>query len=444
MNSPSPHLSDEELARYYSRSLQAAELLAADKHVAQCDVCHRRLSQRHDLTETLLVAGRAFDRAASGDVLHLTFEQLTALVDDELTDIDREIAESHLEGCRRCEAELGDLRELSSRMPAPAQRRFRPASNSIAARLASLWQAPVFRFPVQIAAALAAIAVSGYLLTIPLRKEVTQLQAKVGELEQNNAALRNEAGSLESLQAEVAQLHRENDELRQAAGGNGAVVAINDGGARITLDRLGNLTGLDAAAPAYQQMAKEALERQRVRLPAWLGDLRGKSGTLMSPNSEDEFSLMAPVGIVLQTDRPTFKWAALDRATSYTVTVFNSSLNRVTASEPLTATEWTPPGPLPRGVTYIWHVRAIKGGKEVLAPPPAAARAKFQILERSKVEGLERARKAHPDSHLILGLLYADAGLLSEADQELSALQRANPNSPAARKLLSSVRRLSK
>jgi hypothetical protein len=40
----------------------------------------------------------------------------------------------------------------------------------------------------------------------------------------------------------------------------------------------------------------------------------------------------------------------------------------------------------------------------------------------------------------VLGVLYAQAGLLDDAEREFSALLRANPKSEVARKLLSNVR----
>jgi lipopolysaccharide biosynthesis regulator YciM len=38
--------------------------------------------------------------------------------------------------------------------------------------------------------------------------------------------------------------------------------------------------------------------------------------------------------------------------------------------------------------------------------------------------------------------LYAEAGLLDEAEQEFRALEKANPTSPIARRLLTNVRAL--
>jgi hypothetical protein len=87
-------------------------------------------------------------------------------------------------------------------------------------------------------------------------------------------------------------------------------------------------------------------------------------------------------------------------------------------------------------------VKAIKAGEEITAPRPPAPQAKFRVLDQAKANELARARRTHASSHLTLGLLYADAGLLREAEQEFRLLQRANPNSDLARNLLRQVQSL--
>jgi hypothetical protein len=153
------------------------------------------------------------------------------------------------------------------------------------------------------------------------------------------------------------------------------------------------------------------------------------------------FKLLAPVGVVIESAQPNLRWSALEGARSYTVTVYDSSLTEVAASDPLTTTRWSVPTALARGRTYVWQVRAVKDGGEVVAPPPAAARVKFKVLEQAKVEEVERARRSHAKSHLVMGLVYAEAGLLDEAAREFDALLRDNPKSPIARRLLRSLRR---
>jgi len=63
-------------------------------------------------------------------------------------------------------------------------------------------------------------------------------------------------------------------------------------------------------------------------------------------------------------------------------------------------------------------------------------------MDQAKVNELAKAKRAYASSHLTLGLLYAEAGLLKEAEQELRLLRKANPNSELARTLLRQVQAL--
>jgi hypothetical protein len=131
----------------------------------------------------------------------------------------------------------------------------------------------------------------------------------------------------------------------------------------------------------------------------------------------------------------------MEEATGYVVEVYDSKFNLAASSPQLTNHSWTPPA-LPRGKVYSWQVKAIKDEQEFLSPRPPAPQAKFRILDQAKANELAKARRAYPSSHLALGLLYAEAGLLKEAEQELRALQKANPGSEIARSLLSQVQAL--
>lgn len=163
---------------------------------------------------------------------------------------------------------------------------------------------------------------------------------------------------------------------------------------------------------------------------------------MSSDDRGGEFSVIEPAGNVLLTDRPTFRWSPMDGAAGYVVEVYDGNFNPVATSPQLTHHSWTPPQPLPRGQVYSWQVKAVKDGQEVTSPRPPAPQAKFRVLGQAKANELSRARRAYPSSHLALGLLYAEAGLLNEAEQELRLLRKANPDSELARRLLSRVRSL--
>ena len=127
-------------------------------------------------------------------------------------------------------------------------------------------------------------------------------------------------------------------------------------------------------------------------------------------------------------------------ATGYVVEVYDEKFNLVTSSPQLNTVNWTTT--LPRGRVYSWQVKASTDGETVTSPRPPAPQANFRIVDQAKATELAKARRAYGSSHLTLGLLYADAGLLREAEQEFRLLQKANPDSDIARNLLRHVQTL--
>jgi hypothetical protein len=85
-------------------------------------------------------------------------------------------------------------------------------------------------------------------------------------------------------------------------------------------------------------------------------------------------------------------------------------------------------------------VKAVKDSREFKAPSRGAPQAKFRVLDEARASELAQARRAYPSSHLTLGLLYLQAGLLDEAEREFRALEEANPNSELAQRLLKQAR----
>jgi len=171
-----------------------------------------------------------------------------------------------------------------------------------------------------------------------------------------------------------------------------------------------------------------------------LAQLTGRPSALLSESGNGlPFRLLGPLGQVVRSDRPTFRWRALQGAQSYKVVVTDADLNEVAISPPLNTTEWRISQPLKHGDIYSWQVTALKDAVPITSPVLPAPQAKFKVIDRSTSEILQQAKRAYPGSHLTLGVLYADAGLLDEAERELRLLVRHNPRADIARTLLRSV-----
>lgn len=151
------------------------------------------------------------------------------------------------------------------------------------------------------------------------------------------------------------------------------------------------------------------------------------------------FRLLSPVGVVVESDRPTFKWNAYEGATAYVVKVFDLDFNQVATSLSQTATSWNVPTSLGRGTTYTWQVTASKLGGEVMSPVAPAPQPRFRVLAQDRLNEINKIRTTKPTSHLVLGTLFAQAGLLEEARREFRILLQKNPKSQLMQKLLHEV-----
>ena len=121
------------------------------------------------------------------------------------------------------------------------------------------------------------------------------------------------------------------------------------------------------------------------------------------------------------------------------MSVTDADLNEVAASPPLTTTEWRMTKALKPGAIYSWQVTALKDGKSITSPALPAPQAKFKVVEAAVRETLRQVRQSCGGSHLALGVVYAEAGLLTEAEQEFKALVKANPHDRTAREILRGV-----
>lgn len=200
------------------------------------------------------------------------------------------------------------------------------------------------------------------------------------------------------------------------------------------------LPGLATLQEADQRRVRDALAAGAALPPPWIADLTGAREVLMGgPAPPPAFTPTAPVATAVLTDRPRFQWQALPGAASYTVEVFDEDLRPVTSSPPLAATEWAPEQGLPRGQNYTWQVTALRGAESVIAPRAPAPAVRFRVADAEAAARIERVQAAHPDAHLLLGILYLQAGALPEARRELGSVPPTDPHAAVARRSLERI-----
>jgi putative zinc finger protein len=205
------------------------------------------------------------------------------------------------------------------------------------------------------------------------------------------------------------------------------------------------LAGLEALPPDAQARVRAALRAGVAAPPAVLTELGTASETLMAPRpspgtTPDTFRLRAPVATITVSDQPAFRWEPLAGADDYTVLVSDERLQPVARSTAVSSPEWTAEPPLPRGRVYLWQVTARRGGQSVSAPVPPAPPARFAVMSAEEASLLEEVTRRHPGSHLLAGILYAQAGARAEAEAQLALVPRTDPGFATAERTLAQLR----
>ena len=114
------------------------------------------------------------------------------------------------------------------------------------------------------------------------------------------------------------------------------MLSLVDEGRRVTAGKHGNLRGLQTSDAGLREEVRKALVTEKLPTHGAASELRGVPLRLLDGSATpDQFELIGPKGIVVRSDRPTFRWSALGGATGYQVDVVDSRLNVVTSSEML-------------------------------------------------------------------------------------------------------------
>jgi hypothetical protein len=435
----SEHLSQSQLAGYSGRTLDPHELLAVDGHLASCDECHKRLTgilpgvAKLALSPSLQSDERPF---------HLDYDQyLEPYVEGNANDIDREIVDSHVAQCSKCADELGDLLAFKQQ---PAV-----AVTGTAAVTSSRWKQWLPQWPWLSNPALAtAVVIAVFILAMAVFLWTTYRARRVEHAATGSSESDKEKQAVEKEQPAPASTGhtQENSASNQPKDlptlpHEEPLITLNDAGGQLLVNQRGQLEGLNDLPPDLKESVERALAARRLRdSPALTGWSTG-AGILRSElEKQNTFAPLEPMDVVIESDRPKFRWQALEGARQYIVTIHDAKFREVGNSGPIVGTEWTTPNSLERGVTYSWQISALKDGQTIVSPKPPLREARFRILDQRTVVALAKLKKSAGSSHLVMGVFYWKHGLIEESEREFRALAQANPNSTAVAELLASIR----
>jgi hypothetical protein len=184
-----------------------------------------------------------------------------------------------------------------------------------------------------------------------------------------------------------------------------------------------DISEVDTLPDSLRDGAMVLLTAETPQPPDSIADLAEASG----PN------VLRPVSEAVEETQPVLSWSAAFGAPPYSVSIMSLSdagNNQVVArAEGIQNTSWMVLTPLRRGGEYTWQV-AVAGVSE---------QASFRVLDDGQVTLWRAMQAAHRNSHLIIGLVAQQLGLLAIAEREYTALIKAYPDSETAALLLNNV-----
>jgi hypothetical protein len=187
------------------------------------------------------------------------------------------------------------------------------------------------------------------------------------------------------------------------------------------IDQALNATALDSLPDSLRVGAKEVVS-DKISRPASLKGLETSSDTVLEyPLSE----------VVLET-QPALRWKAFGDS-SYSVSL-SDARGLISRRGGLKETRWTVPSALTRDKVYTWEVESA-GVKH---------HGTFRVLGENQQRELERVRAEHGSSHLVMGAVSTELGLLTPARQEFEAMSKDSKMAQQAAKLLSHIDTLRK
>lgn len=213
-----------------------------------------------------------------------------------------------------------------------------------------------------------------------------------------------------------------------APGAAPMIAELNDSGTRIGLDSQGQLHAPGSLSEDDRRILVAALQSHKLAAPPEPTPTLGVEEVFRgAPQGPSAFSVLTPQRETVYTPTPTFRWQPVARALGYQVSVYDSAFHCVAQSQPITAVEWAPSAPLPRGKSYTWVVDASVPGDTLRAPQSSEPEARFEVLSEVDAAGIRTALQQNPSAHLLLAARFAQAGARDEARVELKQLQAENP-----------------
>lgn len=140
-------------------------------------------------------------------------------------------------------------------------------------------------------------------------------------------------------------------------------------------------------------------------------------------------NVLRPVSEAVEETQPVLYWSAAFGEPPYAVSISDDRNQVIARAQGIQNTSWMVLAPLKRGGEYTWQV-TVAGASE---------QASFRVLDEGQAILWKAMQASHRSSHLVMGLVAEQLGMLAIAEREYTELTKAYPDSNTAALLLNNV-----
>jgi hypothetical protein len=370
------------------------------------------------------LTGKAVNVA--GAIRHLSQDDLESYAGGRLASARLSYCQTHLDSCEACRAELEDIRTLQTELASFPSRGANRVESGRRGRRRGL--------AVPVTASVVVVLGAGVAGVLWWRHAGSRGVNTVTAARVAPAPAPQVASATPDTPAPPAATTRQVAAVPSAASAPIAAADVETHGTQLAEEI--------AALPGDLRLGvSEAIQQGRLQLPADVQRVHDRAVAPPQPAAANTgFSLSGPFGEATFETRPKFTWQPLAGAIGYTVAIVDQGLRPVQHSPGLRATTWRPRRALAHGHTYLWQVTAtLRGGSKVVASSPSPSEANLRILPRKLADEIAHFQRGHRDAHLVLGVLYAQAGMVTEGASELRQVPPGDSSYDIARRLVESL-----
>jgi|GEM_PF-5640074 len=346
---------------------------------------------------------------------------------------------AHMSDCLYCCREYSEIQralELAAELRTES-----PTMPSVVPQSVDLTSTPhdPFKKPVSVVGFLRSIfsprSYAGYALAVILFAVVFYLGTVRPQSELSRLRIENQHQSIQILekQNENQHLKQQNQQVLLKAGQTRKVLANRSAVQEKTLESFKRRTlsseqSLSALVIAYKLNAHRSLAAlAQVALPVHRGvDVR------KFPSQP-----LTPINQVVEQDRPLFRWKPLHKKIKYQIIVSTPEAGEIARSTALDGSSGYVKGALTRGRDYLWCVYSVENEQKPLTPTVA-----FRVLDSQSIEMLQAEKRKKQPSHRVLGALYMQALLLTDAEREFQLVLARESDDLYAQQILKVIREL--